>query len=100
MKHGTQQSPGNAENISKLLIAIARLLVDNPDGVSVESWMEREQRTVLRLRVDPKDVGKVIGSKGRTARSLRAILGAASAKLKHQYALDIVEVLQQSAIEK
>ena len=46
---------------------------------------------VLRLQVAPGDLGKVIGKQGRTARSLRTILGAASMKLKHRFSLDIVE---------
>ena len=37
------------------------------------------------------DVGKVIGKQGRTARSMRTILSAASMKLKHRFSLDIVE---------
>jgi hypothetical protein len=41
--------------------------------------------------VAPQDVGKVIGKQGRTARSVRAVLGAISVKLHHRYALDILE---------
>ncbi len=37
------------------------------------------------------DVGKVIGKQGRTARSLRTILSAASMKQRHRFSLDIVE---------
>jgi len=46
---------------------------------------------VLRLRVAPSDVGKVIGKQGRTARSMRTILGAVSMKHHHRYTLDILE---------
>jgi hypothetical protein len=46
---------------------------------------------VIRLRVAHQDIGKVIGKQGRTARSLRTILGAASMKLHHRFALDILE---------
>ena len=73
-----------------LVTEIARALVDNPDSVVVEAIHEQEG-TVLRLHVAPSDVGKVIGKQGRTARSLRTILSAASMKIKHRYALDIVE---------
>jgi predicted RNA-binding protein YlqC (UPF0109 family) len=41
--------------------------------------------------VAPQDVGKVIGKQGRTARSMRTILGAVSTKQHHRYALDILE---------
>ena len=39
----------------------------------------------------PDDIGKVIGKQGRTARSLRTILSAASMKYQQRFALDIVE---------
>ncbi|HVC91273.1 MAG TPA: KH domain-containing protein [Acidobacteriaceae bacterium] len=74
----------------ELIAAIARSLVDKPEAVSV-SETSNEVGTILRLRVDPTDVGKVIGKQGRTARSLRTILGAVSVKLHHRYSLEIVE---------
>jgi predicted RNA-binding protein YlqC (UPF0109 family) len=41
--------------------------------------------------VAASDIGKVIGKQGRTARSLRTILAAASMKVRHRFSLDIVE---------
>lgn len=73
-----------------LITEIACALVDNPEGVSVEAIEDRDG-TVIRLRVAHSDVGKVIGKQGRTARSMRTILSAASMKLKHRFSLDIVE---------
>jgi predicted RNA-binding protein YlqC (UPF0109 family) len=67
---------------------MARALVDHPDEVRVEAAPDRDG-TVLLLRVAPSDLGKVIGKQGRTARSIRTILGAASMKAQHRYALDI-----------
>ena len=78
------------DDMQELVTEIARALVDEPDAVVVEA-VEREESTVLRLRVAPSDVGKVIGKQGRTARSMRTILSAASMKLKHRFSLDIVE---------
>jgi uncharacterized protein len=76
--------------VNDLVREIARALVDEPDAVQVESD-SREENTVLRLKVAPGDVGKVIGKQGRTARSVRTILGAVSMKLHHRYTLDILE---------
>ena len=76
--------------VDELVREIARALVDAPDAVQVESD-SREENTVLRLRVAPQDVGKVIGKQGRTARSVRTILGAVSMKLHRRYTLDILE---------
>jgi uncharacterized protein len=79
-----------APDMQVLMTEIARALVDEPEAVQVEAIQEGES-TLLRLRVAPNDIGKVIGKQGRTARSLRTILGAASMKLQHRFGLDIVE---------
>lgn len=76
--------------ISELVTEIAKALVDKPDHVLVHS-VEGEQVTVLELRVDPTDLGKVIGKQGRTARSIRTILGAAGMKLRKRFTLEILE---------
>ena len=81
---------GSGGSMQVLVAEIARALVDKPESVVVESVAQAEA-TVLRLRVAQSDVGKVIGKQGRTARSLRTILGAASMKLQHRYSLDILE---------
>ncbi len=73
-----------------LVEQIAKALVDQPDKVSVQA-VEGDQVTVLELSVAPDDLGKVIGKQGRTARSLRTILGAAGMKLKKRYTLEILE---------
>jgi predicted RNA-binding protein YlqC (UPF0109 family) len=92
----TATSEDFATNMIDLIAEIARALVDQPDAVTVEAIPDRDG-TLLRLRVAPADVGKVIGKQGRTARSLRTILSAASMKLKHRYALDIIEEPQPAA---
>ena len=76
--------------VDELVREIARALVDEPTAVAVES-VDKDENTVLKLRVAPQDVGKVIGKQGRTARSMRTILGAVSMKLHHRYTLDILE---------
>jgi predicted RNA-binding protein YlqC (UPF0109 family) len=88
LEAGSSQSavPG----MKQLMIEIVQALVDDPASVKIEAIADGDT-TVLRLEVAPTDIGKVIGKQGRTARSLRTILGAASMKFKHRFALDIVE---------
>ena len=62
--------------MKQLIEDIAKALVDIPEEVSVRE-VQGEQVTVLELKVAPSDLGKVIGKQGRTARSVRTILGAA-----------------------
>ena len=73
-----------------LVEQIAQALVDAPNEVQVTA-VDGEQSTVLELRVAAGDLGKVIGKQGRTAKSIRTILGAASMKLKKRYTLEIIE---------
>ena len=73
-----------------LIEYIAKVLVDNPDNVSVTE-LEGKQTSVIELRVAKEDLGKVIGKQGRTARAMRTILGAASTKLKKRSVLEILE---------
>ena len=73
-----------------LIEYIAKVLVDNPEEVSVTE-LEGKQTSVIELRVAKEDLGKVIGKQGRTARAMRTILGAASTKLKKRSVLEILE---------
>ena len=69
---------------------IAQSLVDSPDLVAVKE-VEGEKTTVYELRVGPGDRGKVIGKRGRTARSIRTILNAAATKAGKRAVLEILE---------
>ena len=73
-----------------LIEYVGKSLVDMPDQVEVNE-IEGEQTTVVELKVDKSDLGKVIGKQGRTARALRTILNAASTKLKNRSVLEIIE---------
>jgi predicted RNA-binding protein YlqC (UPF0109 family) len=76
--------------MKQLIEDIAKALVDIEGEVEVKS-VEGEQVTVLELKVAPSDLGKVIGKQGRTARSIRTILGAAGMKLNRRFTLEILE---------
>ena len=69
---------------------IAKHLVDKPDEVVVME-VEGERTTVYELRVGEGDLGKVIGKRGQTAKSIRTLLGAASAKTGKRAVLEILE---------
>ena len=76
--------------MKELIRYIAQALVDRPEEVSVNE-VDGNQTSVLELKVAKEDLGKVIGKQGRTARAMRTILGAASAKLKKRTVLEIIE---------
>jgi len=76
--------------MKELIEYIARALVDNPDGVTVQE-IDGEKTTVYELRVGAGDLGKVIGKHGRTARSIRTLLNAAATKAGKRAVLEILE---------
>ena len=76
--------------VKTLVEDIARALVDTPDGVTVHE-ISGEHATVFELRLANGDVGKVIGKQGRTARSIRTLLGAVGTKLNRRFSLEILE---------
>ncbi|MGO1538173.1 MAG: RNA-binding protein [Leucobacter sp.] len=61
----------NAEALEHLVKGI----VENPDEVNVDA-KETSRGQILEVRVNPDDLGRVIGRGGRTAQSLRTVLGA------------------------
>ena len=69
---------------------IAKNLVDEPEGVSVEETVE-DNKVTLKLHVSKNDLGKVIGKQGKTAKSMRTLLTAVAAKHNKSGHLEIDE---------
>lgn len=80
----------DTSSLKDLVEFMAKSLVDKPEEVEVNEIVG-EQTTVVELKVAKEDLGKVIGKQGRTARSMRTILNAASTKLHKRSVLEIVE---------
>ena len=85
LKAGKGDSP-----IKDLIKHIVQALVDNPEQVEV-SEIKGSRTSILEVRVDKEDIGKVIGKKGRTVVAIRTILRDVSAKDRKQTVLEIVE---------
>ncbi|GEN34132.1 MULTISPECIES: KH domain-containing protein [Aneurinibacillus] len=75
--------------MKSLIEVIAKALVDHPDAVSIEE-VTQEGSTVYRLSVHPDDMGKVIGKRGRIAKSLRTVVGAMAMKENQRVTIEIV----------
>ncbi|MGN0711630.1 MAG: KH domain-containing protein [Anaerovoracaceae bacterium] len=74
----------------KLVEAIAKSLVDDPDAVEVKE-VQGKQAIVIELRVAPNDMGKVIGKQGRIAKALRTVVKAAATKANKKVVVEIVQ---------
>ena len=76
--------------MTKLVEAIAKSLVDRPENVVVTETTTR-QGTVIQLKVDPDDMGKVIGKQGRIAKALRVVVKAAATRENKKVTVEIVK---------
>jgi predicted RNA-binding protein YlqC (UPF0109 family) len=76
--------------LRELVQYLARSLVDDPNAVEVTET-QGEMGPVLELRVAKKDLGRIIGKQGRTAKSIRTIVNAAAARVDQKVTFEIVE---------
>jgi predicted RNA-binding protein YlqC (UPF0109 family) len=76
--------------VKEFIENIVRALVDNPDEVRLTEVLG-SKTAVYELSVGPGDLGKVIGKKGQTAKAIRTIIGAISAKEGKRAVLEILE---------
>ena len=74
----------------KLVEAIAKSLVDDPEAVEVKE-IEENQTIIIELRVAPGDMGKVIGKQGRIAKAIRTVVKAAAMKENKKVVVEIVQ---------
>ncbi len=73
-----------------LLTYIARNLVEHPQSVDVQET-ESDGNVVLALRVDPGDMGKVIGRQGRIAKEIRTLLRSVAQRQGKKVSVEIMD---------
>ena len=74
----------------ELVKYIAQALVEKPEAVDVREVADEESITI-ELRVDPDDMGKVIGKQGRIAKAIRTVVKAATARSEKPVFVEIME---------
>jgi uncharacterized protein len=70
---------------------IAKHLVDNPETVVIEESISDSNKAVYTLKVQPDDIGKVIGRQGKIAQAMRTLLTAVAAKEGKKVVLEILD---------
>jgi len=68
---------------------LVRALVDRPEAVSVTA-VEDEHSLVFEVRVDPDDIGKVIGKQGRIIHAVRVVAKAAAVRVRKRVTVEVV----------
>lgn len=88
-KDDVQKDAPAKENVANLLEFIVKRLVDSPEDVKVTE-VKGERTTVLEIRVNDEDMGKVIGKKGRIIKSLRIVVRAAALHEGQSVSIELV----------
>ena len=81
--------------MQEFLEYVVKGLVQKPESVSVTP-VERAGMTIFELRLDPADVGKIIGRQGVTINAIRSLVSAGSAKKGLRCSVEIVEDTKDS----
>lgn len=76
--------------MKNLLTYIAQNLVEHPDAVDVRET-DSEGTVVLELRVDPSDMGKVIGRQGRIAKEIRTLMRSVAQRKGKRVSVEIMD---------
>ena len=71
------------------LTQIVKQFVDHPEEVSIRDQMT-PAGLLIQVKVNPDDVGKVIGKEGRIINAIRQILKAAGGKTTRRFKIDLV----------
>ena len=74
--------------MKELVEVLAQSLVDHPEAVTVTET-EKDDEIILELKVDPEDMGKVIGKQGRIAKAIRAMVKAAASRTDKKVVVEI-----------
>ncbi|MBF2054561.1 MAG: KH domain-containing protein [Candidatus Sericytochromatia bacterium] len=83
--------------LSEAVESIAKMLVKNPDEVSVQiSQFESEdaqelEQLEISLQVHPDDRGRIIGRRGKTINALRTLIKAAAIKQQQRVNIEVVD---------
>lgn len=75
--------------VRELVEYLTRSLVDHPEAVEVRQ-IDKDKSVLLEIRVDPADVGKVIGKQGRVVRAIRTVARAAATRLGKRVEVEVV----------
>jgi uncharacterized protein len=77
--------------MEELLAYLARALVDDPGGVSIDSFEEEDGTVVLELHAPPDEAGRLIGRRGRTISALRTVVKASATHHDKRVLVDVVD---------
>lgn len=77
--------------MKKLTHYLVTRLVDHPDSVDISEQVDQYGRTLITIKVDPSDMGQIIGKEGRIIKSLRDVVKILAVKQNKLVDVTVVE---------
>lgn len=87
---GAAEIPVSIESLEALVFYIVKALVDHPEGVVLES-VDKNRMTVIQIRCEKKDIGKIIGKSGKTISAVRALVAGAAGRMGIRATVDVLD---------
>jgi len=87
---GEALAPADLNGLEQFVEYVARNLVDNQDAVSV-STVEKGRVSVIQIRCEKKDIGKIIGKTGKTIAAIRLLVSGAGGRMGLRVTVDVLD---------
>ena len=90
LKKGVSDSKVTKEGLEDFVAYVSRSLVDNPDAVQV-STLEKDRLSVIQIRCEKRDIGKIVGKSGKTIAAIRTLVSGAGGRIGLRMTVEVLD---------
>ena len=90
LKKGVSDSKVTKEGLEDFVAFVSRSLVDNPEAVQV-STLEKDRLSVIQIRCEKRDIGKIVGKSGKTIAAIRTLVSGAGGRIGLRMTVEVLD---------
>ena len=90
LKKGVSDSKVTKEGLEDFVSFVSRSLVDNPKAVQV-STLEKDRLSVIQIRCEKRDIGKIVGKSGKTIAAIRTLISGAGGRIGLRMTVEVLD---------
>ena len=90
LKKGVSDSKVTKEGLEDFVSFVSRSLVDNPEAVQV-STLEKDRLSVIQIRCEKRDIGKIVGKSGKTIAAIRLLVSGAGGRIGLRMTVEVLD---------
>ena len=90
LKKGVSDSKVTKEGLEDFVAFVSRSLVDNPEAVQV-STLEKDRLSVIQIRCEKRDIGKIVGKSGKTIAAIRTLISGAGGRIGLRMTVEVLD---------